>query len=321
MREQYDHLCRECLALIEAGALTSSDIAAIIEGDPDEFAFDAVIVDEGQDWPQPEAKLLSQLYGAERVSIADGREQLMRGRPTNWQSTLVAGQVSDEQSLTQCLRMKRNLGLFANTVAGLAGLNWKIEPNSHAAGGRVVVVNGRYGKQAELVNAIIGSARAFGNENIDLLHCVPPADVGEVEGVRRSKLSLDLEEQGFKTWDAVDERIRAEYPRSPDLLRVLQYDSVRGLEGWVTVLEQFDEAFAYKAGYWLKEFNSDADAHSDPVRAARLAAWRWCMIPLTRPMDTLVITWTDETSPLVSVIMEAARKHSDFVELIGLQEN
>ena len=306
--EEYEQLCGECIALIDAGAITQSDISAIIDNDPDEFGFDALIVDEGQDWPQLEAHLLTRLYGPNSVSIADGREQLLRGRPTNWQSTLEAGQICDEQSLTHCLRMKRNLGIFANTVASLAGLNWQIEPNDQAAGGRVLIVRGRYGEQAELVSALIASAQKSGNEHIDLLHCVPPADVVEVDGIRRSKLALTLEGQGLKTWDAVDERVRAEYPRSPDLLRVLQYDSVRGLEGWVTVLEQFEEAFSYKTGYWLKEFNSDTDPHSDPVRAARLAAWRWCMIPLTRPMDTLVITWTDESSPLVSVIMEAARK-------------
>lgn len=316
--EEYEQLCGECIALIDAGAITQSDISAIIDNDPDEFGFDALIVDEGQDWPQLEAHLLTRLYGPNSVSIADGREQLLRGRPTNWQSTLEAGQICDEQSLTHCLRMKRNLGVFANTVASLAGLNWQIEPNDQAAGGRVLILRGRYGEQAELVSALIASAQKSGNEHIDLLHCVPPADVVEADGIRRSKLALTLEGQGLKTWDAVDERVRAEYPRSPDLLRVLQYDSVRGLEGWVTVLEQFEEAFSYKTGHWLKEFNSATDPQSDPVRAARLAAWRWCMIPLTRPMDTLVITWTDELSPLVSVIMEAARKHSDFVEVMGL---
>ena len=82
------------------------------------------------------------------------------------------------------------------------------------------------------------------------------------------------------------------------------------------MLEHFDEAWDYKRKSWLAQaIEKDADAPSDSARAARLAAWRWCMIALTRPMDTLVISLADPSSPASEIIKKAANVHSDFAEM------
>jgi hypothetical protein len=314
--DRYEEQCAECLEMIEGGAIAREEITRIIDADPEAFDYDAIIVDEGQDWPQPEARLLAALYGGEKVAIADGREQLLRGRPTDWSRTLEQGQASDERSLTRCLRMKRNLGIFANSVARLAGLNWQIEPNDEAAGGKVIIVLGSYADDHELVARLLREAREAGNEEVDFLHCVPPSNVLEKDGVRTSKLGSVLESLGHSIWNGVDEAARRDFPRSPDLLRVLQYDSSRGLEGWTTVLEHLDEAWDYKRGDWRAQHVDDAFA-GDPDRAAQLAAWRWCMIPLTRPMDTLVITLSNAESSAATLVLKAADENPDFVEVIG----
>ena len=310
----YEKLCAECLEMIEKGAITPADIEAKIADDPETLGFDAVIVDEGQDWPQPEARLLAAIYGGNRVSIADGREQLLRGRPTDWARTLPEGHEPLDHPLTRCLRMKRNLGLFANTVAGISGLNWQVEPNDQAAGGKVIMRRGAYADQPGLVDQLLREARVDGNDPVDLLHCVPPTGVIATDTGRTSLLAAALAKMGNATWDAVDERVRSEFPRSADLLRVLQYDSVRGLEGWTTVLDGFDEAWNYKFNYWLSHFGED-ETSGDPRRAAQMAAARWCMIPLTRPMDTLVITWNDDASEVAKTMIEAAKRHPDFVDI------
>ena len=313
--ENYEARCAEFLEMIEARTISPADIQSVIDQDPETFGYDAIIVDEAQDWPQPEARLLAALYGGERVSIADGREQLMRGKPTDWGKTLAAGQASDQLALARCLRMKRNLGLFANTVARLAGLNWEIEPNDEAAGGRVIVLTGSYADDARLVGKLLAEAREAGNDEVDFLHCVPPSNVLEIEGERSSALASSLARMGHATWDGVNETARRDFPRSTDVFRVLQYDSSRGLEGWTTVLEHFDQAWEYKRKSWLAQATEkEADAPSDPARAARLAAWRWCMIALTRPMDTLVISLSDPSSPASEIIKRAAKEHSDFAE-------
>jgi hypothetical protein len=313
--DDYEALCDECLGLLVGGAISESDVERVIAADPDSFAFDGVIVDEAQDWPQPEAQLLAKLYGGDTVSLADGREQLLRGRPTDWARTLETGHSADERSLARCLRMKRNLGIFANSVARLAGLNWEVEPNNEAAGGKVIVFKGSYADHPDLIRTLVGEAAGSGNAEIDFLHCVPPADVIDTGELRRSQLSAALEDLGFETWDAVDERVRDEFPRSTKAFRVLQYESSRGLEGWTTVLEAFDDAWQYKFRQRLGQLSAEQGAISDPDVAAAQAAWRWCMIPLTRPIDTLVIGLRDEASPLGRVVLAAAKEHGDFVEV------
>jgi hypothetical protein len=313
-RGQYEQRCAECLELIAGDAISRADIEKVIDDHPDALAFDAVIVDEAQDWPQPEATLLAAIYGASKVSVADGTEQLLRGRPTDWRRTLATGEASEEKSLSRCLRMKRNLGLFANTVAGLAGLNWEIEPNDAAAGGKVILLRESYADHPDLVRELLEDARTKGNEPVDFLHCVPPSGVVSGADGRCSKLAMAMSKNGHETWDAVNEVTRLDYPRSTNQFRVLQYESSRGLEGWTTVLDELDKAWDGKRSNWLAE-NAGVEHSGNPDRMAAAAAWRWCMIGLTRPMDTLVITVSDAASIVGTLMSEAARRHPDFVEI------
>lgn len=311
--EKYEVQCEECLSLVHGGAISRDDIDNEITADIDTLGFDAIIVDEGQDWPQPEARLLAAIYGASKVSIADGREQLLRGRPTDWNRTLGVGEIAESRALSRCLRMKRNLGVFANTIAGLASLNWQVEPNDVAAGGRVILLRGSYGDNAELVTQLLEDARKQGNDELDFLHCVPPNGVDTlVKGERRSRLGALLSAMGHSTWDGVDEKIRADYPRGTNQFRVLQYDSIRGLEGWTTVLDEMDEAWLYKRTQALHQ--QDPSSPVEKGRAAAAMAWRWCMIGLTRPIDTLVITIRDQDSEVGQLLTVAAGRHPDFVE-------
>jgi len=311
--EAYEQECSEALELIRAGAITREDIAAVITADPDRFDVDAIIVDEAQDWPQPEAQLLSALYGGQRISIADGREQLLRGRPTNWSKTLGEGHEATERNLSRCLRMKKNLGIFANSVASEAGLNWEVDTNDEAAGGKVILLNGQYGKDPTLVSELVRVAKRDGNDLVDFLHCVPHSGVSELDGRRQSDLSRLLISQGYETWDAVDEVVRQDFPRSNSQFRIVQYESNRGLEGWVTVLDRFDLAIANREAWELRRVSENGDA-TDPVRRATNAAWRWAMISLTRPIDTLVISLGDKDSPAASLLKHVASVYEDFVE-------
>lgn len=314
-QEEYEKDCQDCLDLLEGGAVSRGDIEAIIDADRDKYDFDVVIVDEAQDWPQAEARLLAALYGGSRISIADGREQLLRGRPTDWSRTLVGDQQSEDRSLTRCLRMKKNLGVFANAVAAQAGLNWQVEPNDEAAGGKVLLLQGVYGDDIELVKKLSGEAHKAGNDPVDFLHCVPASSVNTVGDRRRSDLSTKFVAAGFQTWDAVDEHVRQDFPRSNEAFRVLHYESNRGLEGWATVLDGFDEAIQQREFWELKRLRDSSEQVTDPSRRARLAAWRWAMISLTRPIDTLVITLRDLASGPAQLLLDVAASHRDFVQV------
>ncbi len=173
----YESRCAEALRYFEKGALGNEDIRRARLEDPEQFDYDALLVDEAQDWPQAEADLVCRLYGGQRVSLADGISQLVRSGATNWRSSVTGRSHEGSRSLEECLRMKANLGAFANAVAERAGLNWRIKPSMEAVGGRVIIVTRPIAELAGLRSELMDRATAAGNEPIDLLYCVPPSDI------------------------------------------------------------------------------------------------------------------------------------------------
>lgn len=313
--EDYEGRCAEALRYFEDGALADEEIAKAIMAEPIEFGFDAILVDEAQDWPQPEADLLARLYGPQRISLADGLSQLVRGAPTNWRGQAAALKKGSEaaRSLREGLRMKASLCKFANAVADEAGFQWHVTPNSQAPGGRVIIAAGNYATMAGLQQQVLRDAIMDGNMPIDLLHCVPPSTVQRLaDGRASSELATSFEAQSWETWDAVDHATRRSFPRSASSLRIVQYESCRGLEGWITVLDGLDDFWELK---WKSALMDEQALRgvADPDAYARAVAWRWCMIPLTRPIDTLAITLRSPDSELSRVIHAVSATMPDVV--------
>ncbi|MCZ8195847.1 MAG: DNA/RNA helicase [Hyphomonadaceae bacterium] len=309
--QNYDEKCREALEFISKGAIGQQEIEEIKRNGPFQFGYDAILIDEAQDWPQAEADLLVKLYGGNTISLADGFSQLVRGQPTDWKSSVFGQPKSGDRSLRDGLRMKANLCRFANSLAEEAGLQWKVTPNSAAPGGRIIVRIGNYAEMRDLQREVLASAIKSKNMPIDLLHCVPPSAVQQDGETRTSELARSFDALGWASWDAVDDKVRKAFPRSVDSFRVVQYESCRGLEGWVTVLDGLDE-------FWeLKRVEGRMSLPSEQTLSDELLdsyAWRWAMIPITRPIDTLVITLRDTQSHVAQLLAGLARQLPDIVE-------
>lgn len=313
----YPKLCSEALELIEGGALTREDINAIIYSDPDFFDFDHVFVDEGQDWPSGETALLKALYDPTRLCVADGVDQLVRGARANWR----AGLPSDKRNtlpLGKCLRLKRNLSLFVSAIAQRTGSAWDAEPNPAAGGGRVIIIAKPYARVPQLHEKLTADLKSDGNDCVDMLVCVPPDGVVEVEDQRTSLVGRELSERDQDIWDGVDPMARTDFPRSASQVRIVQYASCRGLEGWTVVLDGFDQfldsVFQAKMSAGLEP--SEVEGFVDIEKAADGEAWRSGLIALTRPIDTLVVQISNPESRFGSQVLEAARQFPDFVEVL-----
>jgi hypothetical protein len=311
--EGYEAKCSEALQYIAEGAITHSDIANIKLMYATELAFDGIFVDEAQDWPQVEADLLVALYGTRSIALADGLSQLIRGAPTDW--TALAGASGHDvglRSLRDGLRMKSNLAKFANALADEADFQWRITPNKQASGGRIVIARGNFAAMDDLQKDLLSAAIKAGNQPIDTLHCVPPSTIHQQGGRCYSELGSAFLSAGWECWDAVDETTRRSFPRSVRALRIVQHESCRGLEGWTTVLDGLDEFWSQKYDGALVDGRSrgviDLNGHASAV------AWRWCMIPVTRPIDTLVITLRSIDNPLARAIDNVGRAFPDIVE-------
>ena len=108
--------------------------------------------------------------------------------------------------------------------------------------------------------------------------------------------------------------MRRDFPRSQNDHRIIQYDSCRGLEGWTVVLDAFDEFWSLKYDLALSQGHRP-DKLIDDKEWASQKAWQWAMIPITRPIDTIVITLNDESSPAGKLLLAVSSYLEDFVEI------
>lgn len=317
--ESYESLCTSAIELIKGGAVTPADIEAIVKLTPDRYDFDAIVIDEAQDWPQPEADLIKLLYPIKSICLADGLDQLLRGKRTDW-----AKDVPDENRaiipLKKCLRMKRNLAVFANKAAEAGNLNWSVGPNDMAGGGKIIILLADYSYDPTLHSGLIEAAKNKGNSEIDFLFCLPSSQLIKDVNNTKSNLGNYLTSQGYEIWNGVDEKQRKDFPRSKHQYRLVHYNSCRGLEGWTVILEQADsyweESFNNKKNEALSISSKEEESFEDLDELASSFAWQRIMIALTRPIDTLVISLKDRNSIFSKAILNIAYKNPEFIELI-----
>lgn len=318
--DEYERHKETLLQYLRSGTVTPDDLAAALKSDASEFDWDLVFVDEGQDWPSNEIGILSALHGAKKFLISDGVDQYVRDSVANWTSDLPR-QEARTRRLRKCLRMKANVASFVAEVALKLGLvDWDLEPNEDAGGGRVIIYDGDLAARPDLLGNLVTEARQLGNFPVDMLACVPPKSIVRSEGSVGSTEAAAYVASGGKVWDGTARDIREAYPTDREELRFVQYDSCRGLEGWSVVNYDLDQLWEYKARQWeLSGYEHDPLVESREEAAARHAA-RWVMIPLTRAIDTLVISLGRSSGPLRGVISRIANNHPDYVEWINLPQ-
>ncbi len=312
--DDYPLHCAAARDLLEAGAISESDLRKIFSQFPEKYDFDYVMVDESQDWPQAEADLLKSLYTPNRITIGDGVDQLVRGGRTDWDRGI---RENDREiiSLKISLRMKSNLSGLVQSISKELGFPWEPQPSDKSGGGHLYLVSGSIVGQLDLVRKLTESAKVLGNAEIDFLFCVPPSSVF-LDGVsRKSDVGIELGKAGEEVWDGVDPESRNDFPASKKQYRIVQYDSCRGLEGWTVILDRLDEAWCYFRNQRFHEGLNEQDRESfhnlDDVSS--VYAWQRIFIALCRPIDTLVITIADSESECAKVIRKIAMQKDGFV--------
>jgi hypothetical protein len=293
--------------LVGAPDAAVGDIARLRAENPERFSWDYVFVDEAQDCSDSERDFLRALYGHRRFVLADGIEQLVRRQVAcDWNRGIAA----DERVVMRfdrSLRMLRNVATFVNCFARVLGFDtWRIEPQESLPGGRVIITSGD-AISPEVLRAIVSAAAQQRADPVDCLICVPPKS-GGVDVC--PQLFAAADSAGLAIWDGTIPANRGSVP-GDDALRVVRYESSRGLEGWITVALDLDDFAANK----MKHPNLKPN---DPPVEADVVAARWLLIPLTRAVHTLVITVRDPQSLVALRLREAAddRSVSGMVEWV-----
>jgi hypothetical protein len=249
----------------------------------DSPAFDFVFIDEAQDWPERERDIIFLLYGPEKTVVADGVDQLVRSsHATDWTARI--GNVPKQVvPLRRSLRLKHGLASFANALAEEMGLtNWSLQANRELSGGKITVLVGSLRSLSQPLSELLASAESNGNQPVDSLVCVPFT----TKFSQHTKHVVEMiGGTGFDIWDGTDDEERRSFATSVRQMRVVTYESCRGLEGWNVYCLQLDRLYDQK----LSLFDGSGDLLQSQEDAARAYAASWLMIPVTRAIDHLVL--------------------------------
>jgi hypothetical protein len=123
----YDELKEQLLSYLLEKAITQKDIQDFMKQQHGEVAWDIILIDEGQDWPNNERDILYLLYQPRKFIIADGITQLVRTfEQTNWH----AGVEHHKPIVTEktSLRQKANLCRFGQLYAEKRSIPWDVTP-------------------------------------------------------------------------------------------------------------------------------------------------------------------------------------------------
>jgi hypothetical protein len=289
----------------------ADEIAQVINKNPEQFAFDCVLVDEAQDWLPAEVSAIRSIFGSNNLVISDGVDQLVRGGKVAW----TLGLKEPEKivfALNKSLRMKSNLAVFANMLAkNLEYIDWSIKINPQIKGGKVVVCVGEVLDCLSFVKKELDHAFTLHNKPVDLLALLSPK---LTEKFKNASYVADFEAAlGLSIWKGYEDSARRESPKSSDELRVIQYDSSRGMEGWATFCFDFDGFIEYKKAQFTTLFDREAIGDLDREIWVSREVGRWVLMALTRSVDTIFIQIEDSHSEIASSLRLLSEQMPDIV--------
>ena len=210
--------------------------------------------------------------------------------------------------------MKKNLAVFVSELAQSFNLDeWDLQPNDESSGGRVVILEGNMKQNENIYIKFRDQAKELGNYPVDLLACVPPKLVVNEENQKQSLVGKHFQSKNIKVWDGTNNIIRKQFCRDKDELRIVQYDSCRGLEGWTVFNYEMDEFWDYKFQSFSSQDLQSDDLYNTKEELVKLMTSKWMLIPLTRAIDTVVINISNKDSILKSELKKLSLK-LDFVE-------
>jgi hypothetical protein len=302
-KEEYSRRKAELLQLLANETPEGLSSESVVNDSPEVFAWDYILVDEGQDWPEDERDLLYRCFGPDRCIVADGVDQLIRGpTPCDWTAPVIS-QRRQTVALRRAMRMKANLCRFISAFAEEGGAEWDQEINEEISGGSVSIIEGPY--DVVYHNEVFRRHREQGNEPLDALFCVPPDSM-----VQSPPLSESLKGWGFSVWDGTSPNVRETFPTTTQEHRVVRYESCRGLEGWTVVCIGLDRFYQHRLSHATSpQIQELFDTPADFIRRQAIA---WCLIPLTRAIDHLVIQF-DGPGVVANICRKLCRMYPEFV--------
>lgn len=320
---QYHKLLEELYAYVENNLIGEVEIENLMKTRHQQVAWDFILIDEAQDWDEIEKKLLYFIFGKEKVIIADGVDQLIRSqKKCNWKQGLRKDIDFRQTNEKKGLRQKVDLVNFVIQVAQKLNVYWDLEPKEDLYGGKIIIKIGDYTK--ELHEREFKICKEQGNSAYEMMFLVPPNlvtrsqtkdEFGNSKEIRSFSKQNDFSNKGIKIWDGTSTDLRTSYAVNLDEHRLLQYESCRGLEGWVVVCLDLDEFMRYKFETFEEVDTGELALESFDEKRNKFVNL-WTLIPLTRAIDTLILTIKNRESKIAKLLYEIYRSNPDTIEWI-----
>lgn len=312
--DRYQSLLEELITYIENELIGDVELQALMKSRHQQIAWDYILIDEAQDWNDFEKKLIYFIFGKEKVIIADGIDQLIRSqRKCNWIQGLKKDIDFRKTTEKKGLRQKCDLIGFVIQIAEKLNVYWDLEPKEDLYGGKIIIKIGEYSK--DLHNREFKICKDNGNSAYEMMFLVPPSLVNRVNNQRSFLQTKEFCEMGIKIWDGTNTDLRTEYSVDLQSHRLLQYESCRGLEGWTVVCLELDQFMRYKSETY-EDVETGELAYETFEEKREKFVNLWTLIPLTRAIDTLIITIKNPNSKIAKILNEIYMKNPDNIEWI-----
>lgn len=312
--DRYKKLLEELYTYVESELIGKVELQTLMTSRHQQVAWDYILIDESQDWNDIEKKLIYFIFGKEKVIIADGVDQLIRSqKKCNWVQGLRKDIDFRKTTEKKGLRQKFDLVNFVKQIAEKLNVYWDLEPKEDLYGGKIIIKIGDYTK--ELHNREFRICKNNGNSAYEMMFLVPPSLVDRSINERSFSKAQEFRNNGIKIWDGTNTDLRNEYSVDLESHKLLQYESCRGLEGWTVICLELDEFMRYKLETFEEEDTGELALETFEEKRDRFVNL-WTLIPLTRAIDTLIITIKNPESKIAKILNELYLKNPDNIEWI-----
>ncbi len=301
-----------------------------------------VLIDEAQDCHRDERDILFSVFNSNNVAVANGgKEQLIRHvELCNWIASQ-GNNVSYKKHLTgnKSYRMKRNLLIFCNFVASKYKVSLDLEWLNTTDVGELII-DTRQNQTEEQAVEVFDKLLTKGQINSctpceSLLVLLTPKGVGDVFESFISSAVINeygnIEEQFIATersfkfsnaltkvnvfWDGTNDEVRRNIPPSYSEVRMIYYNSCRGLEAWSVACFDIDVFFDKKrsepdAEKYLMDTVFTLEERKDMYAAT------WTLMALTRAIDTMYLKVSNVNSTFGKTILEYVNSNIEGRTLI-----
>lgn len=291
-----------------------------------------LFVDEAQDCHHFEKEILVELYRAENIVIANGgKEQLIRHVDLcNW--NVIPGarlNPTTKNKRNKSFRLKPAVAQLCNFFSNEYGINLNLESLDTADSGEVII-DFRKEEDAEQIGHLFDVLISKGNVNgclpyeslLVLLESLDGADsetkeivqINEFDNIEFSneksrgtwKWIPELVDSGIQIFDGtLKDKSQLPLPYGNEV-RVIYYESCRGLESWSVACFDLDVFFEKKmAEDDAEKFLIDSEKEDNMQdlfitndERKRIYAATWVLMAMTRAIDTIYIKISDANSEL-----------------------